>query len=71
VEHRGHDCMVVGFITSCAINAYHHYHCEFKSCSGKVYSIQHYVIKYVSDLRQVSGFLHQYNWPPRYCWKWC
>ena len=37
---------------------------------GKVYSIQHYVIKFVSDLRQVwlvvfsgySGFLHQYNW---------
>ena len=24
---------------------------------GKVYSIQHYVIKFVSDLRQVSGFL--------------
>ena len=26
---------------------------------GKVYSIQHYVIKFVSDLRQVGGFLHQ------------
>ena len=24
---------------------------------GKVYSIQHYVIKFVSDLRHVSGFL--------------
>jgi hypothetical protein len=24
---------------------------------GEVYSIQHYVIKYVSDFRQVSGFL--------------
>jgi len=24
---------------------------------GKVYSIQHYVIKFVSDLRQASGFL--------------
>jgi hypothetical protein len=24
---------------------------------GEVYSIQHYVIKFVSDLRQVSGFL--------------
>ena len=31
--------------------------CEFESRSGEVYSIQHYVIKYVSDLRQVSGFL--------------
>ena len=24
---------------------------------GKVYLIQHYVIKFVSDLRQVGGFL--------------
>ena len=24
---------------------------------GKMYSIQHYVIKFVSDLRQVGGFL--------------
>ena len=26
---------------------------------GKVHSIQHYVIKFFSDLRQVSGFLHK------------
>ena len=26
---------------------------------GEVYLIQHYVIKFVSDLRQVGGFLHQ------------
>jgi len=41
------------------------------------YSIQHYVLKFVSDLRQISGFL----WIPapikltatiklKYCWKW-
>jgi hypothetical protein len=24
---------------------------------GEVYSIQHYVIKFISDLRQVGGFL--------------
>ena len=29
---------------------------------GEVYSIQHYVKKFVSDLRQ------QYNWPPPYNW---
>jgi len=29
--------------------------------SGEVYSIQHYVIQFVSDLRQVGGFL----WLPR------
>ena len=40
-----------------AISAYHHYHCEFEPRSGEVYSIQHYVIKFVSDLRQVGGFL--------------
>ena len=27
------------------------------SSSGEVYSIQHYVLKFVSDLRQVGGFL--------------
>jgi hypothetical protein len=26
---------------------------------GEVYSIQHYAIKFISDLRQVGGFLHQ------------
>jgi hypothetical protein len=28
---------------------------------GKVYLIQHYVIKFVNDLRQISGFL---QFPP-------
>jgi hypothetical protein len=38
---------------------------------GEVYSIQHYVIMFVSDLWQVggfSGFLHQLIWPPQYNW---
>jgi len=26
---------------------------------GEVYLMQHYVIKFISDLRQVGGFLHQ------------
>ena len=26
---------------------------------GEVYSIQHYVIQFVSDLRQVGGFLQE------------
>jgi hypothetical protein len=29
-----------------------------------VYSIQHYVIKFVSDLRQVSGFIQVLPFPP-------
>jgi hypothetical protein len=30
----------------------------------KVYSIQHYVIMFVSDLRQVSGFPRELRLPP-------
>ena len=63
---RGRDRMVVGFISTYAISAYHHQRCEFESWSDEVYWIQHYVIKFISDLRQVSqvfslysGFLHQ------------
>ena len=51
------DRMVVGFMTTHAISAYHHQRYEFDYRSGEVYSIQHYVIKFVSNLRQVGGFL--------------
>jgi hypothetical protein len=37
--------------TTYVISAYHHYHCEFEPCSGEVYSIRHYAIKFVSDFR--------------------
>jgi hypothetical protein len=57
---RGRDCMIVWFTTTYAISAYR---CEFESFSGEVYSIQHYVIKFVSDFRQVIGFL-QVPWLP-------
>jgi len=60
---RGRDRMVVGFTTTCAISAYHHLSCEFEPCSGEVYSIQHYVIKFVSYLRQVGGFLRAIRFP--------
>ena len=43
-----------------AISAYHH--CKFKSRSGR--GVQRYVIKFVSDLRQVSGFLRVLHFPP-------
>jgi hypothetical protein len=36
--------MVVGFTTTYVISAYHHWSCEFDSCSGDVNSIQHDVI---------------------------
>ena len=53
----GRDRMVVGFTTIYAISAYHHLRCEFAPCSGEMYSIQHYVIKFVSDSRQIGVFL--------------
>jgi len=34
------------------------------SVHGEVYSLQHYVIKFVSDLRQVGGFLWVLLFPP-------
>jgi hypothetical protein len=49
--------MVVGFTTTYVISAYHHWCCEFESRSGR--GVQHYVIKFVSDLWQVLQFLHQ------------
>jgi hypothetical protein len=57
------DRMLVGFITTYAINAISAYHhqCEFESHSGEVYSIQHYVICFISDLRQVHDFLVNNN----------
>ena len=32
---RGRDCMVVGFTTTCAIIAFHHWSCEFESRSWR------------------------------------
>jgi len=51
---RGRDRMVVGFTTTYAICAYHHWCCEFESRSGR--GAQYHVINFVSDLRQVCGF---------------
>jgi hypothetical protein len=55
----GRGRMVVGFKTTYAINAYHHYCSEFQSRSRDMYSAQNDVIKFVSDLRQIDGILHQ------------
>jgi hypothetical protein len=49
--------MFVGFTTTYAISAYHHWICEFESHSVEVYSIQHYVIKFGCDLRRIRDFL--------------
>ena len=39
--------------------------CEFESRSDDVYSIQHYVIKFVSDLRQVGRMHRVLQFPPQ------
>jgi len=59
---RARDRMVVEFTTTYAISAYHHWCCEFDCRSGR--GVQHYVIKFISDLRQVGGFLRVLPFPP-------
>jgi hypothetical protein len=49
--------LVVGFTTTCAISDYHHWSCEFEPHSLQGVLDTTFVIKFVSDLRQVSGFL--------------
>jgi hypothetical protein len=53
---RGHDRMVVGFKTTYASVSFTT-EVVFESLSGEVYLIQHYVIEFVNDLRQVGDFL--------------
>jgi hypothetical protein len=63
-DHRGRDCMAVGLqlpvqsvpITTKVVS--------LNPVHDEVYSIQHYVITYVSDLRQVCGFLWVLWFPP-------
>ena len=55
---RGHDRMIVGFTTSCAISAHHYLRCEFEPCSWRgVLDTTLFDKVFISDLRQVSGFL--------------
>ena len=55
-QQEQHYKSLVVVIVWYAISVNHHPRCEFESCPGEVYSI-HYVIKFVTDLRQVGGFL--------------
>jgi len=51
----------MAFTTTYAISAYHHWCCEFESRSGR--GVQNYVIKFVSYLRQIGGFLRVFRFP--------
>ena len=52
---------VVRFTTTCEINPITTKIVSLKPVHGEVYLIQHYAIKFVSDLWQVGGFL---QFPP-------
>ena len=55
---RDRNRVVVGFKTTHATSVYYHYYVvRSNHVHGEVYSIQRYVIKFVSDLRSVDGFL--------------
>jgi hypothetical protein len=56
---RGRDRMIVRFTTSYATTDV-----SSNPVHGEVYSIHNYVIKFVSDLRQVVGFLRELRFPP-------
>jgi hypothetical protein len=56
------DRMTVGFMTTYVMSVYHHWSCQLES--RDMYSIQHYVIKFASDRRQVGGFLRALRFPP-------
>jgi hypothetical protein len=60
LRSHGRDRMVVGFTTTYAISAYHHWCCGFNLYQDEVYNI---VIKFVSDLLQVCGFLRILRFP--------
>ena len=64
--YRGSDRMIVGFITTYAISAYHPWCCVFESWSER--GVQHYVIKFVSEFRYVSDFLRVLQFPPPITW---
>ena len=58
---RDRDRMVVRFTTTYPISAYHHWCCEFET--QFVRGVQHYVIKFVSNLRQRGGFRRVLRFP--------
>ena len=56
------DRIVVGFTTTCAISSYHHQ--SSNPTHGEVYSLQLYVIEFVSDMPQIGVFCPETLFPP-------
>ena len=63
-NRRGRDRMVVGLITTMQSVPITTKVMSSNLVDKEVYSMQHYVIKFVSDLRQVSGFHQVLRCPP-------
>ena len=61
---RGRDRIVVGFMTTCVPVPITTKVVSVNPVHGEVYSIQHYVIKFVSDVQQIGGFLSVFWFPP-------
>ena len=60
---RGRDRMVVIFITTYTISAYHIKVGILNHAHGEMYSIQHYVMTFVSYMRQVGGVHRVFLFP--------
>jgi len=63
-DRRGRDRMVVGLQQHVQSMSVPSNVVSTNPIKCEVYSIQHYVIKFVSDLRQVGGFLRVHRFPP-------
>jgi hypothetical protein len=61
---HGRGRIVVGLTTTCAIMTITTNVVSSNHAHGEVHSIQHYVIKCISDLRQIGGFLCVLQFPP-------
>ena len=63
-SRRGRDRMVVGLITTMQSVPITTKVMSSNLVDKEVYSMQHYVIQFVSDLRQIGGFLRVLRCPP-------
>jgi hypothetical protein len=63
-SYRGYDHMVVGFTATYATMHTTTNVVSSNPAQGEVYSLQYYVIKFVSDLRRVGCFLQVLRFPP-------
>ena len=55
--------MMAEITTTYALSAYHHLRCDSNPVHDKAFSMQHYVMQVISDLRQVGGFLRVLRFP--------